>query len=91
MTGRYVSLNKRLHEEYGEVVRTKPNELSFISESTWKDVYMHRQGQPQMEKARRDHFSSDPTLFNIVNAPDDVHSRQRRSVSHAFSDRAVSK
>ncbi|QDS75182.1 hypothetical protein FKW77_008510 [Venturia effusa] len=89
MTGRQVKYNKVLHEKYGEVVRVKPNELSFISENTWRDVYMHRQGQPQMEKARRDHFSPHPGVFNLVNAPDDVHSRQRRAVSHAFSDRAL--
>ncbi|TID15340.1 putative secreted glycosidase [Venturia nashicola] len=88
MTGRQASHNSALHKKYGEVVRVKPNELSFISENIWKDVYMHRQGQPQTEKARRDHFLP-PGLFNIVNAPDDVHARQRRAVSHAFSDRAV--
>ncbi|RDI80739.1 hypothetical protein Vi05172_g9168 [Venturia inaequalis] len=89
MKGRQASHNSALHAKYGEVVRVKPNELSFISESVWKDVYMNRQGQPQMEKARRDHFLPHPGIFNITNAPDDVHSRQRRAVSHAFSEKAL--
>ena len=28
--------------------------------------------------------------YNILNAPDDIHARQRKMLSHAFSDRAVS-
>jgi cytochrome P450 len=28
--------------------------------------------------------------YSIINAPDDIHARQRRMLSHAFSDRAVS-
>jgi len=73
-----------LHAKYGEVVRTRPNELSFISENAWKDIYMHRQGQKQMAKAGRSGGLS------ILNAPDDAHARQRRLLSHAFSERAVS-
>ena len=30
---------QRWHEKYGEVVRVKPNELSFISETASKDIY----------------------------------------------------
>ena len=32
-----------LHEKYGEVVRIAPNELSFIGDQAWKDIYMHKQ------------------------------------------------
>ena len=34
---------QRLHEKYGEVVRVKPNELSFISETASKDIYGFKQ------------------------------------------------
>jgi hypothetical protein len=34
---------KKWHEQYGEVVRVQPNELSFIGESAWKDIYAHKQ------------------------------------------------
>lgn len=66
-------------------MRTRPNELSFIGESAWKDIYMHRQGHKQMSKAGR------PTggVPSILNAGDEAHARQRRLLSHAFSERAV--
>jgi len=76
----------RLHARYGPVVRTRPNELSFIDENAWKDIYAHRQGHRQMQKAGR---TVDGKAYSIINAPDDVHARQRRLLSHAFSERAV--
>ena len=30
---------KRFHEQYGEVVRVGPNELSFTRPAAWKDIY----------------------------------------------------
>ena len=40
--GQKHTLVERLHEKYGEVVRIGPNELSFITETAWKDIYMYR-------------------------------------------------
>lgn len=76
----------KLHETYGEVVRWGPDSLSFIDEAAWRDIYMAR--QPQMKKV----FKS-PTVngaHDIFVAPDDVHSRQRKVLAHAFSEKAVS-
>jgi cytochrome P450 len=81
-------LPQRLHEEYGEIVRIAPNELSFIDEAAWKDIYGHKQGRPQLQKSRRRGPASGS--YSILNAPDDAHARQRKMLSHAFSDRAVS-
>lgn len=77
--------SEKLHAQYGDVVRTRPNELSFIGEHAWKDIYSHKQGHKQMAKAGR------PTggVPSILNAGDDDHSRQRKLLSHAFSERAV--
>ncbi|QDS74140.1 hypothetical protein FKW77_001144 [Venturia effusa] len=80
---------KALHDKYGEVVRVKPNELSFITDTIWRDVYMHRQGKPQMVKTNRDCFEEDPNLHNIISGDDDTHARHRRAVAHAFSDKAL--
>lgn len=46
---------KALHEEYGDVVRVSPNEVSFISvESAFTDIYGFRtgklKGHPNMQK-----------------------------------------
>jgi cytochrome P450 len=97
---------QRLHEKYGEVVRVKPNELSFISETASKDIYgfkqvsgaeivrkyvplvlIYRQGRTQMQKWARVPLGT--KAFSILNAPDDVHARQRKVFAHAFSAQAV--
>jgi hypothetical protein len=88
MLGKKHILDEKLHAKYGEVVRIKPNQLSFTGEEAWRDIYMHRQGQPQMAKWGRG-SSNDKGVYSIINAPDDIHARQRKSLSHAFSERAV--
>ena len=89
MRGRRLKFSKKLHAQYGEVVRTRPNELSFIGDNAWKDIYMHRQGHKQMQKAGIP--VNQNKTHSIIIAPDDVHARQRRLLSHAFSERAVSR
>jgi cytochrome P450 len=76
--------SESLHAKYGPVVRTKPNEISFIGENAWKDIYMHRQGHKQMAKAGRS------AGISILVVGDEAHARQRRLLSHAFSERAAS-
>ena len=78
-----------MHEKYGEVVRSGPNALSFINEMAWKDIYMHRQGQQhrQMEKTYTRRAANGS--WDIIGAPDDVHGRLRRGLSHAFSERSL--
>lgn len=85
MIGKRSKYSEELHARYGDVVRTRPNELSFIGENAWKDIYMHRQDHKQMAKAGR------PTggVPSILNAGDADHARQRKLLSHAFSERAV--
>jgi cytochrome P450 len=79
--------NAEVHAKYGEVVRITPNGLSFINETVWRDVYMHRQGQPQMRKVMRGRTING--AYSIINAPNDIHARQRKALAHAFSEKAV--
>lgn len=77
---------KDLHDYYrSDVVRISPDELSFISASAWKEIYGNRPGH--------EHFQKDLLLFSgvdsIVTAPDADHSRMRRLLGHAFSDKAL--
>jgi hypothetical protein len=88
--GRRHRIDSYLHTKYGEVVRTAPDRLSFLGDDAWKDIFMHRQGHPQMAKFGRGN-SNKPGSYSIINAPDDVHARQRKSLSHAFSEKAVCK
>ncbi|KAE9983506.1 hypothetical protein EG328_009846 [Venturia inaequalis] len=89
VTGKPIEHFRKMHAKYGEVVRTKPNDLSFITDTAWRDIYMHRQGKPQMMKSHRLSFEADPDLFNIISGDDDTHARHRRSLAHAFSDKAL--
>lgn len=77
---------KELHDYYrSDVVRISTDELSFIGAGVWKDLYGNRPGH--------EHFQKDLLLFadtdNIVTATDADHSRMRRLLSHAFSDKAL--
>ncbi|QDS68969.1 hypothetical protein FKW77_008901 [Venturia effusa] len=83
--GKRSKYNVELHARYGGVVRTRPNELSFIGEDAWKDICMHRQGHKQMAKAGQPPGGTP----SILHAGDEDHARQRRLLSHAFSERAL--
>ncbi|KAL1969170.1 hypothetical protein VTN77DRAFT_424 [Rasamsonia byssochlamydoides] len=75
-----------LHERYGPVVRLGPNELAFNTPQAFRDIY----GSRAFAKDRS-HYSRPPNgVDHIVSAVDDgIHARQRRLLSHAFSDRAL--
>jgi len=77
-----------LHEKYGPVVRFAPSMLSYIDPNSWKEVYGHRATafQKAPEFYGKDVFG-DPA--GIIRADDISHARQRRLVSHAFSDRSL--
>jgi cytochrome P450 len=80
---------QELHRKYGPVVRYAPNELSFIEPQAWKDIYGHKASA----------FVKDIKIFygpeeygdapGLIRANDADHARQRRLVSHAFSDKAM--
>ncbi|KAJ5935122.1 Cytochrome monooxygenase lcsI [Penicillium verhagenii] len=80
---------KELHDTYGDVVRVGPNALVYRSPQAWKDIYNHR-------KPGAGSFIKDPLFYvrgptgpNILNADDADHSRGRRLMSHAFSEKAL--
>ena len=80
---------KSFHEKYGPVVRFSPDELSFIGEEAWKDIY----------GARDPPLAKDPTWYNVVKSSDQAasifnadhvnHMRIRKQLSHAFSEKAL--
>ncbi|KAK9414560.1 hypothetical protein SUNI508_11133 [Seiridium unicorne] len=83
---------KDIHDKYGDVVRVAPDELSFRSPGAWKDIYGHQGGSCGYIS-----FAKDPKVYNkpssgvydLLTADDETHSRQRRSLFHAFSDKAL--
>ncbi|OQE46086.1 hypothetical protein PENCOP_c001G01919 [Penicillium coprophilum] len=87
VSGRLHTYVRSLHEQYGDVVRIAPDELSFRTEQAWKDIY-----------GFSTNFPKDPRFFNVAKsgasnlavAPtDDIHYRQRRILASAFSDAAL--
>jgi cytochrome P450 len=78
-----------MHLTYGDVVRIGPNELSFSNPEAWAEIYGHRIGEPNMQK---EELMYTPPLFgpkSIITIDDAGHSRYRRLLAHAFSDKAL--
>jgi cytochrome P450 len=93
-SGSYVRWIHALHQEYGPVVRTAPDELSFIEPEAWKDIFGHRRSdQPNFAKdprvLGRDFFAKPGEPAGITRSDDFNHARQRRLISAGFSDRAL--
>jgi len=92
--GNIVPWIKEQHDKYGEVVRLAPTEVSFISgETAWPDIYGFRTGRYKNTGAYLKDRSWFPTPINkvwsIIPANEEDHSRMRRNISHAFSDKAL--
>jgi cytochrome P450 len=81
----------KLHERYGPVVRVGPNELSFANgQQAWKDIYGHRKGgQTQPSKDKTFYFQPAEPVPSILGANDADHTRVRRILAPAFSERAA--
>ncbi|PQE06760.1 Cytochrome P450 protein [Rutstroemia sp. NJR-2017a BBW] len=77
----------QLHNKYGHTVRVAPNELSYNSDDAWKSIYGHRKEEMSKDPIFRLHT---PTgAQNILVADRETHTRQRRLLSHAFSESAL--
>jgi cytochrome P450 len=73
------------------VVRTSPNELSFSSPGSWRDIYGFRQGhKPFIKSEFYDGGSFADQAHSIVSERDPVvHGRMRKYLSRAFSDKSL--
>ena len=85
---------KDLHNTYGDVVRVSPNEVSFSSgETAWPDIYGFRigkmKGHNTMLKDRVWYAPPANGVPSILIADDANHSRGRKTLSHAFSEKAL--
>ena len=80
-----------LHEKYGHVVRIAPEELSFSSLESWKDIYGQRQGHRTFVKsAFYDGGSFANQAHSIVSERNpEKHKDMRKYLSNAFSDRSL--
>ncbi|XEV01653.1 hypothetical protein FSHL1_006940 [Fusarium sambucinum] len=81
----------KLHEKYGPVVRIAPNELSFNTAASWRDIYDKRKGhQPFIKSEFYDGGSFAAEAHSIVSERDpEQHAKMRRYLRDAFSDRSL--
>jgi cytochrome P450 len=90
LAGRLPFMYKDLHEQYGDVVRVLPNKLSFNDPAAWRDIYNVRNGHALLTKDPKVVVPSDEGVYNIVTTPNIAdHTRYRRTLNPAFSDKAV--
>nr|POF26423.1 cytochrome p450 monooxygenase hmp1 [Quercus suber] len=79
-----------LHAKYGPAVRIAPGELSFADAKAWQDIYGFKKvGQPKFPKDPKFYLASYNKVHSLATADDATHARQRKILSHAFSDRAM--
>ncbi|KAI0453884.1 cytochrome P450 monooxygenase-like protein [Xylaria acuta] len=78
-----------LHKKHGDVVRVGPNELSFATAEAFQDIHGHvSKGKARFLKT--EFYDNDDPTPRIVGARDpEVHARQRKALSHAFSARSL--
>jgi hypothetical protein len=77
-----------LHAKYGEVVRTGPRTLSYANGSVgFKDIYGF--GKKGLTKDKTFYGKPVNRVPSLITADDATHSRQRKILSNAFSDRAL--
>ncbi|KAH8808674.1 toxin biosynthesis cytochrome P450 monooxygenase [Xylogone sp. PMI_703] len=89
LTGKLSYYVLNLHEKYGDVVRIGPNELSYNNAEAWKDIYGHRGGQGQLPKDPYFYTSPPGGVHSIITADAVNHTRIRKLISYAFSEKAL--
>lgn len=77
------------HQRYGDVVRIAPDELAFLNEEAWKDIYGHRPGKPEVPKDPMFYENTSAGEESIFYAPGERHGQIRRLLAHGFSERAM--
>lgn len=91
--GEQAFYTQQLHDQYGDVVRMAPNELSYANGDAWKDIHGHAVAGKTLK------FTKEPGFYHqnpdrapsVINADDAGHARIRRIFAHAFSDQALKK
>ena len=85
VTGRLPHTIKRLHKQYGDVVRVAPDELSFTNPAVWRDVYPKNFLRPREYKDKPPGKDAE----NLISANEIDHTRFRKILAPAFSERAA--
>ncbi|KAI9710156.1 MAG: hypothetical protein M1820_002958 [Bogoriella megaspora] len=91
VNGKLATTFHALHKKYGPVVRTAPNELSFIEPEALTKIHAERKKFCPVFRKNYDTFNeTDNQISNSVFlAGHEDHARMRKVINPAFSDRAL--
>ncbi|KAL8868210.1 MAG: hypothetical protein Q9174_005136, partial [Haloplaca sp. 1 TL-2023] len=81
---------RKLHEEYGEIVRIGPNELSFATPKALPDIFSYRVGHKPFLKNQI--FVSPPPGqgHSLITTPSpEDHARMRKLLAFSFTEKAL--
>lgn len=93
LTGQLPFLLHRLHEKYGPVVRTAPNEVSFIDQGALRTLHTHKNAvTSHIFPKNYDAWSETSNYFAntiFLTGKDDDHARMRKVFGAAFSEQML--
>lgn len=90
LKGDQVRWTYELHQKYGPVVRFGPDDLSYSDGKAWGDICLAPRGRKENLKEIKFHAPSANGVPNLVCQNDSSHhSRLRRSMAPAFSEKAL--
>jgi hypothetical protein len=79
-----------IHQQYGDIVRIAPNELSFARTDAWNDIYSNLGVANAFPKSKVWHSKQPGKPMSVLNAIDPkTHARFRRAIDPGFTERAV--
>ncbi|KAL9079235.1 MAG: hypothetical protein Q9157_001853 [Trypethelium eluteriae] len=90
-SGQLATTFHSLHQKYGPVVRTAPNELSFIEADALRTIYAERRKACSVFGKNYDTFNETRNQISnsVFLAGHGDHARMRKIINPAFSDRAL--
>jgi len=68
LTGQHHITTKKLHDEYGPVVRLAPDKLSCITSQAWKDIYGYKK-RSEAEMAKDPRWNVPDPTHSILSSP----------------------
>ncbi|MCJ1387107.1 RNA polymerase II mediator complex subunit [Xylographa soralifera] len=90
LRGNLVHDQQKIHEQYGDVVRLGPDEISFATDEAWRDIYVHRPGHKDLTKDPIWYKAPDEMPQNIITTTDlTVHTRLRKLMGSAFTEHSL--
>ncbi|MCJ1435656.1 RNA polymerase II mediator complex subunit [Xylographa pallens] len=89
LRGNLVHDQQKIHEQYGDVVRLGPDEISFAKDEAWHDIYVHRAGHKDLAKDPIWYKAPDEMPQNIITTIDlTVHTRLRKLIGSVFTEKS---